>query len=86
MIRRLLILGMVALMAVSLAACGRKGNPEEPENAIYPRTYPYTPLPSASKKPPAAGAVTEDPYQAPQPRRTRPNELKPPADEPGRTQ
>ena len=83
-LHRLLILGMVALMAVPLGGCGRKGNPEEPEDSIYPRVYPYTPLPSKapSKKPAADGAV-EEPFQPPQPRRTRPDELKPPAGDPG---
>ncbi|MDO8606980.1 MAG: hypothetical protein Q7R40_10620 [Phaeospirillum sp.] len=80
MIRRLLILGVVVMMAASLAACGRKGNPEEPEDAIYPRTYPYTPMPATPRKKPASGAAIDEPFQPPQPRPTRPNELKPPAD------
>ena len=74
---RLLILGLVALMAASLAACGRKGAPYEPEDAVYPRTYPYTPLPSSAKTAPEDGGATQS-YQSPQPRRTRPDELKPP--------
>ncbi|TAN58693.1 MAG: hypothetical protein EPN20_16090 [Magnetospirillum sp.] len=85
MTRRLLILGLAVLMAVPLAGCGRKGNPEEPEDAVYPRTYPYTPLPSPPKAA-DGGDKAGQPFQAPQPRRTRPNELKPPAAEPGRPQ
>ena len=81
MMHRLLILGLVALMAVSLAACGRKGMPYEPEDAVYPRLYPYTPLPQtdADMKAPNNDG-TAQPYQPPQPRRTRPDELKPPVD------
>ena len=85
MTRRLLVLGMVAL---ALTGCGRKGNPHEPENAVYPRVYPYTPLPAplAKQTPDATGATPADePFQAPQPRRHRPDELKPPAGETGRT-
>ncbi|RAU22811.1 hypothetical protein CU669_05330 [Paramagnetospirillum kuznetsovii] len=70
--RRLLILGLVVLTAVPLAGCGRKGNPEEPEDAVYPRTYPYIPQPEGAKKkssPPASGSSD---YQPPQPRMTTP--------------
>ena len=79
--RRLLILGVVVLMAASLAACGRKGSPKVPDDAVYPRVYPYTPLPEqpAAVKPPTDGTATQTPFEAPQPRRTMPDELKPPA-------
>ena len=83
MTHRLLILGLVALMAASLAACGRKGMPYEPEGAVYPRNYPYTPLPESPKaKTGPDDDSDEQPYQPPQPRRTRPNELKPPVSAP----
>ena len=83
MTHRLLILGLVALMAASLAACGRKGMPYEPEDAVYPRTYPYTPLPQSpnAKTAPDDGSAAQS-YQSPQPRRTRPDELKPPVSAP----
>ena len=81
MMHRLLTLGLVVLMAASLAACGRKGIPYEPEDAVYPRVYPYTPLPQApAAKTAPDGDASSTPYQPPQPRRTRPNELKPPVD------
>ena len=81
MIHRLLILGVVVLMTASLAACGRKGTPYEPEDAVYPRVYPYTPLPQTreDKTAPDAAAPSSS-YSSPQPRRTRPSELKPPVD------
>lgn len=80
MMRRLLILGLVALMAVPLGACGRKGNPEEPEDAVYPRTYPYTPLPGGAKPDKAPSSD----FQPPRPRVTAPpTNVQPPAAEPG---
>ena len=84
MMRRLLILGVVTLVATSLTACGRKGNPSEPDDAVYPRIYPYTPLPA----PPTVQTAPEGVSRAPQPRRQRPDEFKPPVGDPdtGRTQ
>ena len=46
--RRLLGLLAAGLGVGALAACGRKGRPVEPEDAVYPRTYPYTPHPGAT--------------------------------------
>ncbi len=86
-LRQVLILGVVVLTAASLAACGRKGSPKEPEDAVYPRIYPYTalPVPATTKKQPDATDANpgEEPFQPPQPRRTRPDELKPPAGDSG---
>ncbi|CAA7621301.1 lipoprotein [Magnetospirillum sp. SS-4] len=42
--RALLSLVLAATLALSVAACGRKGNPEAPEGSTYPRDYPYTPM------------------------------------------
>ncbi|WP_096702638.1 lipoprotein [Magnetospirillum sp. 15-1] len=44
-IRSILVLALV----IGVAACGRKGMPERPDDAVYPRDYPYTPLPSETK-------------------------------------
>ncbi|WP_237051284.1 LPS translocon maturation chaperone LptM [Magnetospirillum sp. ME-1] len=41
---------LVVALVVALAACGRKGMPERPDDAVYPRDYPYTPLPAEPKK------------------------------------
>jgi predicted small lipoprotein YifL len=41
---------LIVALALGLAACGRKGMPEWPEDAVYPRDYPYTPLPSETKR------------------------------------
>ncbi|MGE5515607.1 MAG: LPS translocon maturation chaperone LptM [Bacteroidota bacterium] len=43
--RRLTTLILVAAMAVSLSACGRKGKPIPPEGSTYPRTYPDVEFP-----------------------------------------
>jgi len=40
MIRRLLIVSVVALAATSLVACGKKGTPLPPGESDYPRAYP----------------------------------------------
>jgi predicted small lipoprotein YifL len=37
---RLLILLLLAAVALPVAGCGRKGAPEPPPGADYPRTYP----------------------------------------------
>ena len=86
MMRRLLILTVMVVTAVSLTACGRKGSPKEPDDAVYPRAYPYTPLPVPITKPQpdaTGGTPATEPDQTPQPRRTRPDELPPPAGESG---
>lgn len=46
MMRSVLIVALVA----ALAGCGRKGMPEHPDDAVYPRDYPYTPMPAEPKK------------------------------------
>jgi predicted small lipoprotein YifL len=46
MMRSVLVLALV----VALAACGRKSMPEWPDDAVYPRGYPHTPLPEETKK------------------------------------
>lgn len=38
--RRLMTLVVIAAMAASLSACGRKGKPIPPEGSTYPRQYP----------------------------------------------
>lgn len=38
--RRLTTLILIAAVAVSLSACGRKGKPIPPEGSTYPRQYP----------------------------------------------
>jgi predicted small lipoprotein YifL len=37
---RLLVLALIIAMASPLAACGRKGSPERPDDSEYPRNYP----------------------------------------------
>ena len=44
MTRTLIMLALAVMLALPLAACGRKGNPEPPEGSTYPRDYPYTPM------------------------------------------
>jgi hypothetical protein len=39
-VRRLLLLLLVAGLVLPAAGCGRKGQPEPPPGADYPRTYP----------------------------------------------
>ena len=56
MIRSILIVALV----ITVAACGRKGMPDRPDDAVYPRDYPYTPLPAETKvkaKPETSGPV-----------------------------
>jgi predicted small lipoprotein YifL len=43
MIRLLSIILLTGFLAVSLSACGKKGDPKPPsENSQHPRTYPST--------------------------------------------
>jgi hypothetical protein len=51
--RTLLGLLAVGLGGATLSGCGRKGRPHEPEDAVYPRIYPYTPYPAAPAPAPA---------------------------------
>lgn len=51
--RRLTTLVVIAAVALSLSACGRKGKPIPPENSTFPRTYPnieYPPGPSGQEQ------------------------------------
>ena len=69
MMRSILIAVMVATVALPLAGCGRKGMPYEPEDAVYPRVYPYTPQPNAATKDTGPQDQYGDPaYQPPKPR------------------
>jgi len=65
-----LVLGLIlaGLLAVSLSACGRKGNPDQPDDSVYPRQYPYMPLPDrqAKSRTPAA-APDQSPNSSPNP-------------------
>jgi predicted small lipoprotein YifL len=38
--RRLLLLVLISVLLLPLTACGRKGAPEPPPGADFPRTYP----------------------------------------------
>lgn len=63
-----------AVLALSLTACGRKGNPVQPPDATYPRKYPEIPEPEVPVKPqqdPKAGGSQAPGEEAPvlQPRR-----------------
>jgi predicted small lipoprotein YifL len=54
--RRCLILVLALAIALPLAACGKKGDPQAPPNQkkVYPRTYPYDPTarpPDADEQP-----------------------------------
>ena len=40
MLRRLVLIVLVALLATPLAACGRRGPLKPPEGTTYPRIYP----------------------------------------------
>jgi predicted small lipoprotein YifL len=48
--RPVLALLAVALLTLSLGACGRKGAPEIPEDSVYPRTYPHIPMPAGQNQ------------------------------------
>jgi len=50
--RRALGLIGLGLTALALSGCGRKGRPEESEEAVYPHLYPFTPYPGAPVPPP----------------------------------
>ena len=38
--QRALTLALVVAIALSSAACGRKGSPDRPDDSEYPRNYP----------------------------------------------
>jgi len=86
-LRQVLSLGVMVCLAASLAACGRKGYPKEPEDAVFPRLYPYTPLPAGAVATPDDAGVTAvtaaPPFPPPQPRPARPDELVPPTGDTG---
>lgn len=43
--RRLTTLAVIAVLALSLSACGRKGKLIPPEGSTYPRSYPDVSFP-----------------------------------------
>ena len=43
--RRLTTLVVIAVVALGLSACGRKGKPIPPEGSTYPRQYPNIEFP-----------------------------------------
>lgn len=45
MTRKLVLVLVLAAMATSLSACGRKGRPVPPEDTVYPRHYPKIDFP-----------------------------------------
>jgi hypothetical protein len=66
MIRRTLIVSVVALAAVGLVACGKKGSPQPPGESDFPRPYPNPSLygrpnapvgTSTSNPPPEQGSI-----------------------------
>ncbi|OAN52348.1 hypothetical protein A6A04_01250 [Paramagnetospirillum marisnigri] len=62
MSRRLILAALALLLALPLAACGRKGSPEVPENAVYPRVYPNIPFPPpGARKAPDSQAPSAEP-------------------------
>ncbi|CAA7614142.1 Secreted protein (modular protein) [Candidatus Terasakiella magnetica] len=84
MLRRTLLFGLAGSLAAALAACGRKGFPEQPEGSVYPRRYPDIQPPENSRRP-AAPPPGDPDFQPPQPRQpARPDELKLPPSETGR--
>ncbi len=38
--QHLLVLALIIAIASPLAACGRKGSPDRPDDSEYPRSYP----------------------------------------------
>lgn len=58
--RRLTTLILVAALAASLSACGRRGKPIVPEGSTYPRQYPNVEFPQ--------GPSGQEQEQAPQDR------------------
>ncbi len=54
--RRLFGLLVLGAAGTLLAACGRKGRPQNPEGTVYPRPYPYTAFP----RPPAPAGSEAD--------------------------
>ncbi|MFN3075652.1 MAG: hypothetical protein ABT940_01995 [Alphaproteobacteria bacterium] len=41
----------VLVLGLSLAACGKKGRPEVPEDSTYPRKYPKAELQESTRRP-----------------------------------
>lgn len=39
-LRRLVLIALIALLAAPLASCGRRGALEAPEGSTYPKAYP----------------------------------------------
>ncbi|MGE5476299.1 MAG: LPS translocon maturation chaperone LptM [Bacteroidales bacterium] len=58
--RRLTTLVVIAAMALSLSACGRKGKPIPPDGSTYPRPYPNVEFP---QQPPQGRSGSENQAQ-----------------------
>lgn len=56
--RRLTTVVLVAAMAFSLTACGRKGRPIPPEGSSYPHTYPNIQFPDGTENQPQGSEST----------------------------
>jgi predicted small lipoprotein YifL len=52
MMKRLVLVLVLAAVATSLSACGRKGRPIPPEDAVYPRQYPKIDFPGQQQQRP----------------------------------
>ena len=61
--RRLTTLIVIAVVAVSLSACGRKGKPIPPEGATYPRQYPDIVFPPNQQQEQQNQGGTESQYR-----------------------
>jgi len=46
MIRRLILVIVALVLGLSVASCGRKGNPAQPEGSDFPRRYPASSIDS----------------------------------------
>jgi predicted small lipoprotein YifL len=66
---------VMAALAVSLSACGRKSRPLEPEGSSYPRRYPEVSFPEQQK--PASPQQDERQSDADAPAATSPNSTTP---------
>ena len=62
--KKFLVVVLALALAGPLAACGRKGNPEAPENADprYPRAYPGSAAPRPAAPAPGPGPGIDDTF------------------------
>ncbi|CAA7624538.1 lipoprotein [Magnetospirillum sp. UT-4] len=63
MLRALFTILVIAALGTSLAACGRKGRPIEPDDSQFPRVYPEIKFPKPKPKP---GEEMEEMEEEPQ--------------------